>query len=295
MRRPPFRLLPRPDESLYSILARWSRYLGDPPRAHFEGAIFGSRVNLYDDLPVGFGRLVENGWLDRDVGTAVGDLTVFRYYAAGASRRRREAGIASMTGEGDWPHRALGSWRPEAIPAERLRFCPECLGDMLASHPDPWWRRAHQLPTVLVCPEHQVPLRESVVSRKMRKAGYVAATPAVCPPDSPQTVVASDGRALSQLAWLASRSRLLLVDGDEVSLADVGSMLAVRLHASTTPDELHRSRAADRVLAHWHRVLELRPDWNAALKGTRWLSAVLDGEEGPPLHRLLVEGAIEQA
>lgn len=290
MRPPPFRLVPRPDETLYSVMARWGRYLGDPPRAHLERVVFGTKLKLYHDLPVGLGRLSSGGWLDRDVDAAIGDLTLFRYYAAGVGGARRAAGRAAMLGDGPWPHGALGSWRPKALPAERLRFCPACFDEMLATDPDPWWRRIHQLPTVLLCPEHGHVLRESTVSRRRAGAVYVSSSRDVCLADAAPAVPSVTDAVAAQLFWLARRSQDLL-DAEGEASEDDRPVHSDRMGKGDVAGWKVPDRSA--VIEHWRPVLDLRPDWCAPLAGPRWLAAALNRGEGPPLHRMLVEGYLE--
>ena len=51
---------------------------------------------------------------------------------------------------------------PPPVP---LRVCAQCAARDCAAGGQPWWRRPHQLPGVLVCPEHAAVLRETGVER----------------------------------------------------------------------------------------------------------------------------------
>jgi hypothetical protein len=49
--------------------------------------------------------------------------------------------------------------RPRFDPQTPLRFCRRCVEfDRATSHGVPYWRRVHQLPGVMACPDHRVPL-----------------------------------------------------------------------------------------------------------------------------------------
>lgn len=45
--------------------------------------------------------------------------------------------------------------------AHPLKSCPECMQADLEGHGWAYWRRAHQLPGVWVCPSHGIPLQVS--------------------------------------------------------------------------------------------------------------------------------------
>lgn len=51
--------------------------------------------------------------------------------------------------------RVLGKIGRSSGRALRPRYCPQCLDEDHGIHGEPYWHRAHQLPTVLACPKHQ--------------------------------------------------------------------------------------------------------------------------------------------
>lgn len=291
----PFRLAGRDDESLYSTMARWIGYLGDPPAAHVVPAVFGSSLAIYDDLPVGMSRLEHGGWLDGTARDVVPRSTAYSYYSAFASETRRDAGMKAMLGDGPWPHGELGSWRVEAMPPDRLRFCRACMAEMLAHHPDPWWRVLHQLPTVLMCPDHGEVLVDSVVGRRSRRRRYVPATLAVCAADGASAFDGPTTKVRELLAWMATHSRDLLAEGVGVDVLRVRSdyrrILSDRGVRYATARDLEL--LAVNVVSFWRPVLDGRPDWNVALCNGRWLTVVLGSGQAPPLHHLLLQGFLE--
>lgn len=293
------RLLTRPryDETLYSAFARTSTYLGSPPRARLHNALFGIDLSIFDDLPVGIGQVVACGTFGpADVDGAVHEWTLFPYYAHFAPIKQAREAARRMQDSGQWPHEALGCGM--AAPA-RLRFCPSCRVDMLEQHADAWWRRSHQLPSTLVCPDHGETLIESMVTRERRRTSYVAATEAECPRDAPAVAIIDE----------ATRADLL-------TLARAGDML-LDMRCDTHPDDrregylqqLNRLGMTDRagqaklamivVLMDvcWPDILCYWPGLTRdGLCSQGWLGALLMGAHGsPPLHHLLLEGGLTWA
>ena len=284
----------RHDETLYSGLARLSRYhlVGDAER--LQCALFGEAVAVFDDLPVGLGRIVASEVFGpADVDHALHEWTVFPYHAHYVDPARARVAARAMEASGRWPHKVLGSWSV-LPPPERLRFCRSCLDDMLERHPDPWWMRVHQLPSVLVCPDHAELLCESNVGRRERRKGFVSADLEAAPADSPVVVANVEPRVVSDLLRLARASDALL---DRVCDQHPDDRRMDYLAALRRLDMLDRAgeaklpsiaRAMD---GYWGRTLDL---WPGLAKEGRcrqgWLGRLLRGEHGsPPLHHLLLE------
>ena len=116
------------------------------------------------------------------------------------------------------------------------RFCPECLVNTTSEHGEPYWRREHQLPLVVVCPEHGCVLRASRVDAASIRGSLMTASPDTCPSTAaPVTRTASSGK-LAILHQLARRSVALLNRSTENG------------HASSDGDPYYRARLAERGL-----------------------------------------------
>ena len=174
-----------PDELLYSVVARLHAHLGAPPWLSLLEELFGRRMVVADpDLPGALNRLAQQIPPERALtaGRLVDALTQFPYYVAfqsprtwaWAHRRMCEGKVSDV-------HMRLGlvAFRTQRV--KRLRFCPCCLEDMNARHGEYYWRRDQQLPGVLVCPIHAVPLRESQVDLPYgSRHGYIEASDETC-------------------------------------------------------------------------------------------------------------------
>lgn len=288
----------RRDETLYSAAARLSRYMGAKGRAELQLAFFGEDGAVFDEMPTRLARIVASrAFPPIAVDDAVREWTLFPYYAHYADPLRARAAEAAMVADGTWPHQALGSWTGAALPPDNLRFCRDCRDSMMASHRDLWWRRTHQLPSTLVCPDHGGLLQVSIVDRAMRRRAYAAATDETCPPDAPVAAEHVDPRLLVDLLWLARQGDLVLNDRADVHPDDRRESYLEGLE-----DRRLLNRAGEAKLpalakamdGYWGTTLDLWPSLRRDGQCAQgWLHRLVVGEHGsPPLHHLLLEGLL---
>ncbi|MBW4599035.1 MAG: TniQ family protein [Calothrix sp. FI2-JRJ7] len=57
-----------------------------------------------------------------------------------------------------------------------LKFCPTCLKEDEEKYGEPYWHRLHQIPGVLVCSEHSVPLLDSSIPIESKATQYHSAS-----------------------------------------------------------------------------------------------------------------------
>jgi len=204
-----------PDELLYSVIARLHAHLGAPPWLSLLDELFGRRMVVADlDLPGALNRLAQQIPPERTLTASrlVDGLTQLPYYAAfqspqawtWAHRRMCEGKVSDV-------HIRLGlvAFRTRCV--KRLRFCPRCLEDMSARHGEYYWRRDQQLPGVLVCPIHAVPLRESQVDLPYSsRHGYAEASDETCPAEACDLVPPTAALRGGPLWHLAIASAALL-------------------------------------------------------------------------------------
>jgi hypothetical protein len=124
--------------------------------------------------------------------------------------------------------------------------------------------RAHQLPGVLVCPEHGYPLRTSGVDMWTRgQHGFSAATRINCPPDAEPLVEAASLEVLDRLRSIAAASAALLTSpGEAKSFADLTAYYRRRLFDAgmcRSKNHVDVPRLVDAFSAFWGGALELLP------------------------------------
>ncbi len=206
-----------PGELLYSLLARYHQHMGVPSSIHTMEALYGQRLVVASlDLPGHLGALADHlpagaGWIALRIAN---ELTLLPYYTAfQPAAVRRQACSAMLQGQTDGLMMRLGMATFRAGRVTTLRFCASCLRHMHGQYEEYYWRRDHQLPGVLVCPDHGCPLQASAVSLTERgRHIYVAADGQACPRNAPVVVSTRNDGVLANLQRLAMASRALLED-----------------------------------------------------------------------------------
>jgi hypothetical protein len=161
---------PLPDELLYSVLARCQDRVRFPSQRAVLNAAFGrSTVTAVVELPGRIGALLDR--LAPGHPYKVADLvrghTTLPYYTPFVSPARVEDALHRMRESGAGGLAEILGIRASTVPTPtHLQFCPECVDSDEAEHGEPYWRRAHQLPGVWMCPEHDAVLWRSAVRRR---------------------------------------------------------------------------------------------------------------------------------
>ncbi len=204
-----------PDELLYSLLARYHRHTCSLSPKRTLDDLFDSRnVRATVDLPGHLGVLSRRLPPDRGLTSerlAI-EFTLFPYHAA-FQRPAVVAGVLAAMTEGavDGIHMRLGIAASTISVPATLRYCPACHREALARWGERYWRRAHQLPGVLVCPDHGVPLVDSAVtSCSGHQHEFIAADDRNCGSPSFQPRWIDDQPCRTILLEIARRSTELL-------------------------------------------------------------------------------------
>ena len=166
----PFVPEPNPDEILGSWLARVALLNGSGAwRALLEDIGYGAKIQspLFDmpEYSPRFAALIAA--LGRDYEPAMLQLSTLPYWLtfdATDWETSRMPGMAhtprfsGFRGTRRSSTRSLGIARSNGS-ARKPRYCPKCLEADVAEQGAAYWHRAHQLPNVLFCHRHNVPLR----------------------------------------------------------------------------------------------------------------------------------------
>ena len=214
-----------PDELLYSVLARLARHTGGGGPGATMRSLFGKSTSIASlDLPnrlavlavrIDPARAIDADWL-------IDRTTLFPYYTAFSTPAIASAVRLAMRTDGGSVHLRLGVAASRVRKPGRLRYCVECAAAMSRDHGERYWRRSHQLPGLLVCPEHMCVLSESaVLLAATNRHEFIAADARSCPMDGPRTCGAVALRDIAVLASIARESeRILAGDGDSSDLSD---------------------------------------------------------------------------
>jgi hypothetical protein len=173
-----------PDELLYSVLARYHRHTGAVSPKQTLNDLFGNRNTIAGmELQGGLGNL--SAHLPPTLGLTPYRLalqfTLYPFYAAFQPVQVRDQALRSIIdGSISGLHFTLGL-APFRAKHRHLRFCDLCAKEMEEDFGEVYWRRTHQLPGVLVCPDHAVPLRVSGIPMpKGNRHSFVAASKDNC-------------------------------------------------------------------------------------------------------------------
>ena len=202
---------PREDELLYSFLARGSRYLQVPAAGSYMRELLGRRWGIASaGLPchlaaiaAEIGACEQSAFVDQLVDCA----TLYPFHTAFLPSQLRIEARTSMVGSGSGLYTRLGLAAFRVPVPRRLRFCCDCLHEMLADYGDAWWRREHQIPGIAFCAKHGVPLRRSDIAiGDINRHSFIPATPDVCRGDAVPVIERfsyGDDERLVSLASLA--------------------------------------------------------------------------------------------
>lgn len=161
----------QPEELLYSGIARYSDMMCFPTAQAFWRSLYGdgqARVGI--DLSRPLGRLM--GRMPRGFAHSLGSLlrqhTLFPYltFSMLPERRRR---IEELLGTENPPKPVqlwFGTWKVK--PPSFLRYCRTCVDKSREVSGFAYWIRCHQLPGVVVCPEHEEVLINTQYKRSIR-------------------------------------------------------------------------------------------------------------------------------
>ena len=204
-----------PDELLYSVLARHCRHVGSPGPKQALQTLFGSSTVIAAfDLPGNLDALAARipPCDGLSVDRIIDQLTLYPYLTAfepPTIQRQARCAMRSGAVEGLYLRLGLAAFRVGRIAT--LRFCADCQAEMHERYSEAYWRRDHQLPSALVCPEHGCVLQESNVSFVQRsRHDFIVADPETCPPHARPVAPAMDGKVLSHLHRLAQLSAGML-------------------------------------------------------------------------------------
>lgn len=153
-----------PDETLYSICVRIHRLSGNTQPTTTSEQLFGSKSAMFNVLaPRELGHFEISTGARYGTATELFDsLTLAPYFLSFRSDRERlSARKAATLGSKLRYVRALGLPRSGGARFMPLSHCPACTERDTSVFGARHWRRTHQLPGVLVCPDHGEPLVET--------------------------------------------------------------------------------------------------------------------------------------
>ena len=133
--------------------------------------------------------------------------TSLPYYSATFSKQRIASAKSKMLSNLNIGiHGLLGMQASTVTEFRYLRYCPDCLIEDTEQFGEPYWHRVHQLPGVLVCPDHHVSTLNSMVDKQNNHSQLYASAKDYTKPN----LVQKNIRLSSQLIAIALESKKLL-------------------------------------------------------------------------------------
>lgn len=203
------------DEHLYSLVARYTRLArSSSHRARTE--LFGfPRYSMSLAAPTSIGDFcsaVGSGELSKPR-FVTNNLTPFKYMTAYMFEEEQETAFKAMIsprGQGRAPRPNRGLVLPRT---DGPRYCPSCLQDDLDDQRigEAYWRRTHQLPSVIVCTKHRVPLLRTGFAASHGPTNFVVPPANLADTDCAATnQLPAEDTAISMLCEIAAKSESLL-------------------------------------------------------------------------------------
>ncbi|WP_448208588.1 TniQ family protein [Azospirillum sp. sgz302134] len=277
-----------PDELLYSVVARYHRHTGANSPMLTMGELFGDRSVRLTPFLVGRLRdLARRLPPDRRLTPTrlAMTATFYPYCVAYEPPPVRQAMLDAMTERS--AERRFATWDIAANPlhfSTVLRCCRFCAVEATERYGEPYWRRAHQLPGVLVCPDHGVPL--TVVANAPATTAehqHLVTAPNVADlGDIPRPAWTVDGTCLALLQEIARRSCQLLEAPPPANSAEVRlSALAELGLTDGVPMRPNLRRLCEAYVPFARPIQPVLKE----VRSTGWLSSLMN-PHGPPVHPL---------
>ncbi|MCC8402057.1 TnsD family transposase [Paraburkholderia sp. MMS20-SJTN17] len=291
-------------ETIFGIAARWHKRSGNRSSGDSLLELFGSRkVVAANSLPGNLFRFFTALGLDpNDHATLAETHTALPYWRSFVAADMYRSALKSML------HRAaadvkltLGLVSSGVGAGNVARFCPECANEDSRTLGIATWHRVHQLPGVLVCPIHAIPLLvvDTGILEKSRHALFLPEeTIASCTMPAAQW---SDG-AIDSLLTVARLSSEFL--NTEPNASTPWQLLRTRYIDHLERVDLissgRRVRVAEfgnKVRSRWQDVSEIEPFSDLLSQGDRcpvWLSKLVRKQRKPshPIKHLMLIGAL---
>jgi len=207
---PPF----HPDELVYSYVARFKHHRA-LTMTSTNLQLFGRENGSQLALPTGLEKLASRFRQPAITAHHIAwSHTLLPYLTAFRTPASRERVMAAMVGNRDIAGSVGGiSFNALGNP-DRLRFCTQCQQDMLDHQGELYWRRAHQLPIAVMCPDHGIPLQLSKILIETTRRLLHHASADNCPADAPTALGGQSGLNDEALRDLSVEANDLLTAGD---------------------------------------------------------------------------------
>lgn len=297
---------PYPEELFLSSVSRYAQRLGLENLKPLSNALYGYERDtrpIDTDLPTSMIAVAERlslawGFSGKEL---VENHTLYPFYARYLDENRRSKCLESLlrgrSGNEYYPLAKRTRLGKSSLD-NHLRLCRSCTESDMSVYGESYWRRVHQLPGVLVCPQHRTPLIMTTACKYTRKL-HQHYDPISIISSSPIRYCLTRNSDIEKATKLAKRCQEIL--HDEVALWSPAEL----------PDA-YRKAAIERSLTHGTKLLDQKNICQAFMNyygadfirmlgmpasshaNSRWLSRMF-GENVPtfPLYHALIQLFLE--
>ncbi|RST76162.1 hypothetical protein D4T97_005100 [Siminovitchia acidinfaciens] len=157
----PFFPMPYPDENFHSIVARYHMYSGNLAASHTYEDLFGIKLRgLKIEFPTHINTLVNRiSKQSLTVDNLINNHTLYSFYTIFEGLKSRTLAREYMEKGNKKELSLIGGINKGHIKTNlTFKHCYHCIEDDIENYGETYWHRVHQIPGVLVCPSHNVPL-----------------------------------------------------------------------------------------------------------------------------------------
>ena len=268
-----------PDELLYSLLARvhWLT-CSKSPKQSLDDLFASRRVRAGVAMQANLARLCWHLPAKRKLTPEVltKSATLFPYLTAFHPPAVQKWALSLLTkGNAGAVHVRLGLVAGSVRSSSFLRYCPICRDEMLTELKELYWMRSHQLPGVLICPRHEVPLLSSTVApAAVNQHEFIAADVKNCPSSHRESERQWSQSAINLLADIAKKSAEILVNPPVPrSLQQWGDFYhseLVERGFGKGKSSLNQESLQEAFVSHFEPIISLLPSADPNL----WLPAI---------------------
>ncbi|WP_161974964.1 TnsD family Tn7-like transposition protein, partial [Bacillus timonensis] len=152
---------PYPEETLYSLIARYNMYSGNLNYKHTIQDLYGetarrSNPEFTSGIETLLNRIPQIGLSAEDI---IYNHTTFPFYSAFIPQDRvRKMEIDMIASKRSELNTSIGINASSITNFRYLKHCRICMLEDDEQYGETYWHRVHQIPSVLVCPKHKHPL-----------------------------------------------------------------------------------------------------------------------------------------
>lgn len=254
----PFFPTPYPDELWYSVICRYHIRSGNPSVKYSIRELYGANhINVPVELCGALSPLLDAlPTKDLTAKDIIMQHTLYPYYTRFFSINRKKSAYMLALNGNRHAGQHIGIYQSSSMVARRLRYCPQCFDEDIATYGEPYWHRLHQIPGIAVCPRHGCWLADTEITLTGHRHNLLfPALPDCHPLPTPDTTPTAAQKTFAALMQDALTAPYDFCDGGGYR-AIIKRALRNRGYASVTGGRIYAARIAGAVNAFYGENFE---------------------------------------